>query len=71
MSYMKNIKVDNFKLSQEIVKKANCSLKHFAQRCGLSRQTVYNIFINKYNTSLPTLIKICEYIGEDYHEFIK
>lgn len=71
MSFNNKIKVDNFKLTHEMTRLADCSLIEFAKRCHISRQTIYNIMNDKYNTSLPTLINICANLNIDYHQFIK
>lgn len=50
--------------------KLTISINRFSKEIGISRQTIYKIFAGKCTPSVLTVKKICEFFGEDYHDYI-
>ncbi len=60
----------NEKLKELITDKLTISINRFSKEIGISRQTIYKIFADKCTPSVLTVKKICEFFGEDYHDYI-
>ena len=57
-------------LKDLIKNKLNVSISQFSKEAKISRMTIYNILNDKFEPSLVTTKKICEYFGVDHRDYI-